>query len=350
MTDRGGHGRWSSAWRLWEVPELVAQVTRAIDSEDPLEVSARRFDREREAAGWPDAPTSAAIRARLGRPAWAALVETCVAPHRLGQRYRDLSRWLDPWQQESFTEREVAEGLRIVAQRLSRETLRQGEYSEGRYWLLHELTRSRNARVPILPTLTQARRHAGPDWGDVLRAAGMDTQPAVERGDAMRGLSAVDAVDLCLEVFGVLANAKQAERFASANGLRFAYLRPMPSAEERMAELIARRKARGLDTPLKPPPRDKQPDYRQRVNPDRIPERYRIPALREHTRDRALASLAGFLDQLPSGLIPTRELYAEHVRRQLDATHESAMQRRGGFVELRDEAVRLRIASRRGDT
>jgi hypothetical protein len=203
--------------------------------------------------------------------------------------------------------------------------------------------------VPQLPTLTQARYHAGPDWGDVLRVAGMEPPPPVERGDAMRGLSPVEALDLCLEVFGVLASVKQAERFARANDLRFAYARPLPSPDERMAELIEQRNARGLDTPLKPPPRDQQPDYCQRVDPERIPEHYRVPALRGHTRGRSRASLDGFLDQLPSGLLPVRELYREYVRRNLDATHEPAMRPYGGFVALRDEAAAARIAQRRRD-
>jgi hypothetical protein len=100
---------------------------------------------------------------------------------------------------------------------------------------------------------------------------------------------------------------RQAERFARANDLRFAYMRLLPSPDRRMAELIERRKARGLDTPLKPPLRDQQPDDRQRVDPERVPERYRVPPLRGHTREGSRASLDGFLDRLPSGLLPTRE-------------------------------------------
>jgi hypothetical protein len=189
-------------------------------------------------------------------------------------------------------------------------------------WLLREIARSRSARVPQLPTLTQARYHAGPDWGDVLRVAGMEPPPPVERGDAMRGLSPVEAPDLCLEVFGVLASVKQAERFARANDLRFAYARPLPARTSGWPSSSSN------GTHAAWTPRSSRlrvissPTTASASTPERIPEHYRVPALRGHTPGRSRASLDGFLDQLPSGLLPVRELYREYVRRNLDATHE----------------------------
>jgi hypothetical protein len=346
MTASRRAGKFESEWRLWELPELLRQMALTLRPDDPTGLSMRAFDAGRIRAEWPDAPTAAALRRRLGGPEWANLISLCVAPSQTGERFRLLSRWLELAQRD-FSDREVGEALRLVARLRGRETLREGEYAEARLHLIQRTRRTRAQGKLVLPTLGQVRRDK--TWTAALSVAGLP-HPEV-RGwadyDRETGLSTADLMEACLEVHGAFASRADLELFARANRLAMAYERPVQKQAEARAEVVARRAEQGLAAPVGLPAAKDRPDYGRRVDPVRIPERFRIAAREPHSQERCVDALRAFLKQLPSGLIPNVQLYAEHARRTPRAPVNDVFRKFGGFHALRDLALERHVMSRR---
>lgn len=350
-TARTTGGRFSSGWRLWELPELVEQLARLVRPDAPEDLTRAQYDRERGSAGWSHVPTSKAVLARLAVPTWTQLTAFPGTAQERAVRNRLLSRWLEAPHTRGCTTREVIEALLLVARHLERDSLRRGEYAEARWELLQCAKRSGASRLS-LPTSSQISRHVNGEWGRALRLAGLRSTIDAQDTVYELGLTSVDVLDACITVHDAVPTPAEAERFATINGLRLRRESPQPSEAERYPLVVRRRARRGLTTPQPLTRGQPRPLFNVRVDPERIPKQYRVPAFHQTLHrplrpEHYVQAVSAFLEQLPSGLPTTESLYREFTKREPRLPSAEVMAAHGGFANLRDQAVRDRVAARR---
>ncbi|MFN8204498.1 MAG: hypothetical protein U0S48_18230 [Solirubrobacteraceae bacterium] len=345
MTSRDAHGRWRSGWRTWELPELVHQVAVEVLPDRPEALGSRRYDRERKAVGFLDAPTANAVRDRLRAPSWPILVETIFSE--TADVFQEIWRWREGVVRGRFTERDATEAVRTVAAFLDQRSVHPGEYAYAR---LELQARDTTGRAP-LPTLRQLMYYGGSDgrqglsWNSLLSRAGLDraeTRPSP-------GLTSVEALDACVSAHGTLPTKRELRRFVRANRLSMVDGRDVRMGEAQHAELRRQRARRGLTTPDAPPPIDERPDYDAPVPAERIPANLRRSALHRHTSASALAAMHAFLNQLPDELTPVAIIYNEFALRTDGAPGQGVLVGLGGFARVRDAALSERVTNRRND-
>jgi hypothetical protein len=143
------------------------------------------------------------------------------------------------------------------------------------------------------------------------------------------GMPVVQALELVLDTYDVLPTQKELERFMRTNQLALAK-RTRPWADD-LHELRRERSRRGQNTPEKPPPVERRPDYE-------LPVAGLVgrPAQRKTATDgECLDAVRAWMRALPPNERPTQRSYAQWQARHPQHPAASVIGRHGGLVALR---------------
>lgn len=241
--------------------------------------------------------------------------------HRLG---RALTRPEQDW----LTEDHIAYVLRVVARRLSAQTLSPDQYRREREAML-AVNRRRRRRLR-LPTEDQIRVAVG-DWDAALALASLSARAP----HAGVGVSAVELLERCYEAHGAQPSAEELRRFARANRIPY-----QPDRGRSWNECIAAwkkdRRARGLAVPTGLPPRDQRPNYSRNVGAALPGERRR----RDWSHlDDCVEIVILYLDQLGANERSSKRGYQDWAAGREDAPSYSAFDAHGGWALIRALAM-----------
>ena len=192
---RNPKGRFKSSYSAGELYELICDVCRFVQPDEPLRVTQRAFNLSRAAAGHPGAPLARVVVARLkgkrDKFGWSEAKAIALDPN------RDLARSdairTRAKQNPDLDWRHVHYALNRAATALGVRTLTPGQYAKTREQLIAKDRRRRNGGTleELLPTAGQIEWISG-GWDEALAGAGLEPRP---KNRGQRGISVIDALD-----------------------------------------------------------------------------------------------------------------------------------------------------------
>jgi hypothetical protein len=310
----------SVAWLLSAVPE----VCRHVDPHGPASVSRRQYDAARGRAGYPDLPTSGQVLRRTRSRSWPELTRTLTDKRR--DPDRALGQRAGREQAGQCTQAQAVLALRDTARALDQRTMTAREYDDIRTRVNHAARRRRlTARLPTVGQI----EHALGGWTQACCAAGLRSGPSAPRPV---GLAVVDALEIAVDSLGVVPSRRQLERLARHNGVALA--RPAMLRADAVAEVRARRAARGLPMPA----------LAAALPIDRFDvDVLALVGSRSHQGRWGFAdcqaAVRAWLTGLQPGERPTQRSYARWQARHPGRPAASALGRHGGLQRLRRDVV-----------
>lgn len=303
-------------------------VCRHVNPHEPAAVSRRQYDAARGAAGHPNLPTATQVLRRTSSRSWPELLHTLADPA------RDLERTLGQRSGRDCvgecSQAKAVLALRDVARSLGQRTVSAHEYETVRERV--NRTSARRGLSTRLPSIGQIE-HAANGWTNACRAAQLTPGPNRYRP---HGMPVVDALDIAVEALGAIPSRRQLEALARHN--RVALARPVLPRAEAIAQVRARRAARGLGMPK---PATGWPTTRFEIN---------VPALTaaaqttpshqgRWTRTDCESAVRAWLADLAPGERPTQRAYARWQARNTGFPAASALGRHGGLRALREHVT-----------
>jgi hypothetical protein len=316
----------------------VREVSTLAKPWDPVTVSQRSFDEARATSPQhAELPPARRITERL-RLSWGEVLDMAHAPegthsHRLGRKEQETpaSTWL--------TMEYMVFALKLVAHRLNKPTLTQGEYRAERDEMLSaDRARWLHGRQLLLPNERQIAFAVG-SWSAALSLAGLSATKRMPPTPKQKILTRMEAIERFHDHYKEKPTVTALRAFVRGNGL------PMSGEDDRafadtFAEWEERRCEQGL-----PPARvvDRRigrrrgcPDYSRNVGAARPGEE----PYKRKGRDPAVCVtwIARYIAELGTRERSTKCGYEAWARRHPGAPRAPTFARHGGWEKLRRKA------------
>jgi len=372
--------------------QAVHEISLLVDPDQPTKTTQRAFDTARsQSQRFPNVPRAKRITEQLAMP-WSEVLTIAHEPEsghaqRLAyQEAEDKQDWL--------TEQYIGFVLRFVAERLGQKTIGPDEYSLERDRMLREdhkrwlhgrqlllptemqirvalankvdrqesaravktRTRARTRVATAAERQTQSREEAVTRraikasenttekvrwtrrkisrtgaWNIALELAGLEAR-VKPGGSKKRAISTSELLERCYEIYNVQPTSGEVVIFASANSIPYSPTLETGKWSERVETWKSERRARGLETPDRPPPMDRRPDYTKDVGAARPGERSK-----QNWRkvENCVKYVVIYLEQLPAGRKPGQADYARWATTQTHAPYNKAFSQHGGWTPIR---------------
>jgi hypothetical protein len=232
---------------LLEVARVVLFHAAALANKSPLDVIQDEYDSARVPAGYATSKRAWRIVGQLGTT-WDKLKATLLLD---GAEYTRTIAQFDWRERRAFSDDVIIKALRVVALRLSVDTLRPDPYDKE----LERLNREERARyrhgagvAASFPFSPQIDSQFG--WDAALALAGLEPRTGAPR---VKGLPAIDVVEMFLEDLGYLPSSfKTLAKYAADKRVSLAD----PEGSRMLAPVFPVLQARRLPkwTPSAPPP------------------------------------------------------------------------------------------------
>lgn len=324
--------RFQTAYRDDELLGVVREVALVADPDNPVSVSTRRWDRTREDAGHPDAPSARQIVTRLnatGRRVigWPRIVELAFEedPDARRQGLTVASRRPE---QAHLTVRHLEVAMRRAATHLGRRCFGPDAYTTAVEAVVAALpAASREHTAGLFPTVGQIERITRGEelpvkpgetaWDRALMLAGLEPRTPVEKSSRKDALEPEQIIELYASLTGRLPKLGTARDFAAHN--RVAMRAPKPDSaagwETCLDAYRARLVAEGREVPADPikiprgtPPLDIPEEIRAT-----LPAAYQRGHWQENP-DAMIAAMADYLQTLGPRQKPTTADYRAKQR------------------------------------